>query len=1175
MKANQYPRKNKFLAFLLSVLMLSSTTLGFSACKDGNDSSSSDSSTSEDTTTEEYVDTQEFKNAGFENFDDKNGLHPIVTSPANWTIGRDKDGEGSANESNSASGVVDTSTKKWDTLTTTKVANPYSYTEAQIAEKWKDMSTRDKLEYFKAWEEDDANDGRKRSELSFNETFNIDNEDVPTYKNENGVLVGVDNPRTHDYTAEKETDENYESKVLMLHNNLEKSSYIGTAKKATSESKITLKAGTSAKLSLWVKTAHLKGNTPEGSNSTDVVDVGAYIQIAHSVGSTTMSPIEVKNINTSGVADNNGWVEYEFYLQGSYYVDSTFNVVLGLGHGGSEDKLDYVNGYAFFDDIQCEIIENEDYLKLSANAHKELDIDAKDHQRVFKADQLTSNKIAMNLYGLDEDFSPYGLLDHPLDWKIAPTTQAKDSDYTTRYTAVEQADFEKFGFDPEKIKTYSGLGFDAESDKYEIAENVQVLNDANNAYTTAVYDRVFKDKTFLTSDKALILFSANGVNYTATSPEIVIPEGERRLISFFVKTSELHGATGATVTLHDGENKTSFSAIDTTTLTATSVGEKEIYDGWQQCLFFIHNESKDDQKISLTFNYGATDIIGTTADAYREGFAVFSGFKTKTLSPTEFGFASNTSYSKIVTLSGKDTSTGAGDNGFDTASKSESANIKNGFALPQNYTGVYSDSALLSSKNNSFETNQYKTAGLLNKEFAGSENYGKILTMLGATGTTGAEKWTSVFPYATQPLVIYNDDNAERTKSYGFVGPKTTINANTYKTVSLYVKTTPGATAGIYLTDMSDDTRTSTLSIGRNRVYWYDKNGNVCIKDPTSDDFNKNTDVAFNLQPNGLYTVNENWAGKGSIAPTTYFANLANYEVNEDGDLLIAEGGVSYDYSEKWKHEGNDGIAFYSYNATAKTAYADKDKKNLVYDFSTVANLPVRHEAREATANNFFEIDTDGKLVEVNFFIHTGSEAKTYRLEVFSGTRDGKKVNPANSYVYFDINGWTMDATKFENNTAQYKEDYKKANNGTEMPEGDNYFENTFSFYDSAKYLRYNEGLDEKKVGNQYTDYDATDATAYATHKTAVAYMRHINADQTRYEIYTDYALTDTTVTVDKQEEDKDDETDTDNSGEDALNPLLLISSIAVSAVLVVAIALIIVRKSVSAYRKKHNIYKK
>ncbi|MBR2024092.1 MAG: hypothetical protein IJ996_06235, partial [Clostridia bacterium] len=245
MKANQYPRK-KFLAFLLSILTLTSTAFGFASCGD-EASSSSSSSSSSDTTNEEYVDTDLLKNAGFENFDDNDGNYPIATSPASWSIGRDSDASGTATVSTSASGIVDTKTEKWATLTEKFVTETYKdLTEAQASEKWEEMSTRDKLEYYRDWKADDDNDKRNISSLSFYESFNIDDEDLPVVKNaETDALEGLPNPRTWDYTADKEDDEEYDSRVMMLHNTSSKTNYVGTAYKATSESTVTVKAGTS------------------------------------------------------------------------------------------------------------------------------------------------------------------------------------------------------------------------------------------------------------------------------------------------------------------------------------------------------------------------------------------------------------------------------------------------------------------------------------------------------------------------------------------------------------------------------------------------------------------------------------------------------------------------------------------------------------------------------------------------------------------------------------------------------------------------------------------------------------------------------------------------------------------------------------------------------------------
>src|SRR5699024_130941 len=43
-----------------------------------------------------------------------------------------------------------------------------------------------------------------------------------------------------------------------------------------------------------------------------------------------------------------------------------------------------------------------------------------------------------------------------------------------------------------------------------------------------------------------------------------------------------------------------------------------------------------------------------------------------------------------------------------------------------------------------------------------------------------------------------------------------------------------------------------------------------------------------------------------------------------------------------------------------------------------------------------------GEWVTVTFYLNAGSEAKDYRLEVWSGSRDGSAPNPEGSYVIFD-----------------------------------------------------------------------------------------------------------------------------------------------------------------------------
>ena len=267
---------------------------------------------------------------------------------------------------------------------------------------------------------------------------------------------------------------------------------------------------------------------------------------------------------------------------------------------------------------------------------------------------------------------------------------------------------------------------------------------------------------------------------------------------------------------------------------------------------------------------------------------------------------------------------------------------------------------------------------------------------------------------------------------------------------------------------------------------------------------------------------------------------------------MIADGGVSYDYSDNWKHDGNDQIAFYSYNKAENKAFAYSDNSTPVYDFSTVSALAPRFE--EIKGDNekelFFEVpNTNGEWVTVTFYIYTGEKAKDYRLEVWNGDKNAPASITQEGYVAFDASGVASpsDATAYSK-LLNFEE--RKNNKDVE------YFEGIFSFYDSAKYLRYDASLDENKVGNKY------DETYVAPEKTSVAYLKD------GYKIFVNYNTLETAVTAEVTEDDsttEDEETETTND----TNVWLLASSIAIATVLVFAVISLIVRKVVTKSRKK------
>ncbi|MBQ8295469.1 MAG: hypothetical protein IJX87_03435 [Clostridia bacterium] len=1121
MKTSFKNRKKQLLAIFLS-LMMTSSVAALAACSDSNKNDSSSSSSS--TTTDEEQDNGLIKNATFKTFNKNDGANLIGTSATGWTRSLNSASSGSALSSKSASGIIDVSEEAWANLTQNKVSNIANKTEDEMKALWDtdNITAKDKLEYYEAWE--DANDdGDIDEDLSFYQSFNIDTDDLPTCKNP-GTREGAE-----------------DTNILMIHNeyNSTRNSVeykTGTAQKYTSSSTVTIKAGMSAELSVWVKTSDLECATTNGTTQ-DVVGKGAYISVTHSIGGRTMDAFEVKNI----VADE--WTQYTFFLRGASYIDTTFSVVLGLGKGGGTDRLEYVNGYAFFDDLECNLMPNtanendtdktNNFDSKTEGLETVYDYESTKEEKVIDASASDLKTFALDYYG--DQFSPITFLDTVKDIALTSETSSNGTNYN--------------------VANYPGLeGIATADDVTKLFANVDEMNGSDNKYLASVYKNYFEGKNldFLAEDvddKILMLLSAHGASYTAKSNQIFsVPEDGYLAVSFFVKTSDMNGFTGAGVTLHDGNNKNEFTSIDTTTIDPVEIGSNEdVYQGWQQCFFFVKNETDTEKDFTLSFSFGPTTVIGTTKNQYYAGFAAFTGFTQKEMTAAEFESASSGTYTKIVSLTGTVTEA-EGDSGFDSAAIVPSGAIEEGFANPKNYKGVYSDSAYITNDGMDMTVNQNKTAGLLNKEYA--DNYGDIISAMQEDGS-----WSTLFGNdATQPLVIYNGEGENAAdKPYGFIGQSTTVAANTYKTVSLRVKVSANANAYVYLIDMDDDTHASALSIDRKITYWYDEDGNVCSVDPSSEDFNNKKDVALKLQANGLYKVNASWEGAANVAQedNVYYANLQAYEgFGKEVDLKVAEGGASYNYNDKWDNEGVDGVAYYYKDGNY---HADRacSGKYIVKDLSEIADLPTRYEATTSEGFMFKVAPTNGDWAIVTFYLHTGATAKNYRLEVWNGDRTGGTV-AEDSYVIFDAYTFDdVDETSFADLLKEKEADVDDANK----------FESVFSFFDSASYLRYNEKLDENEVGYAYESYSP------AAQVSGTAYLKY--EGEKEYKLFADYALSDVTVTPDADTDDSTTEDEDDHDHGNSADIWLLASSIAIAVVLLFAVASIIIRKVVQNARKK------
>lgn len=1142
MTNNSKQRKRQLLALFLSAMMTTSFTLALASCTDDDDSSNSTDEETTDTSAEK--DTARLTNGSFEFFDNNDGKKLIITSPGNWS----RSNAAGGSTSKSASGIVNTENEAWKNLTT---ASGEAYDTVDTAEaNWDKLTAYDKLNFYEEQEDED--------ELDFYENFNIDLEDVPT----------CENPGTHYATTDEGADEN--TNVLMIHNNYNVSGKYGTAQRFTSSTTITIQAGTYAELSLWVKTSDLKF----GSKEQDVIaDRGAYIDITQTVGGTTLDTLQVKNINTevqNADGANNGWVQYTFYLQGCSYATSTVKVELGLGQAKvSTNTWEYVSGYAFFDDVECKIYGSDsdtngwDTIATKVDVSNQFDMLTEKDKKIVKADVTDATAFSMDMDKTDTAFVNYNISEG--NNVTTALTEEKANNGKTYVSAVGVAGKE----------VYSGLTLKTTNDfKGILSPN----NLPDHQFVQKISDKLETPDAF-SSSKLILLLSAEGAAYTANvkdSTEFAVKPNEYFALSFFVKTSNLAGHTGAGATLVEVDehgkpvgNESALSSIDTTTNTSVDIdtdeGKQEnIYKGWQQCFFFVENDTDETRYFELKLTYGSTTIIGTKNSDYYGGFAAFANFETRAMSEKEYGYASDGSYAKKFSLKGA-TEEDTDGTFFDEASQvggnvehgvqiDGNDDIVKGLASPVNFKGVYGGSGFVTDDETNIEESWYsevngnKLAGLINKKEL--DNWDNNVYN-NAIKSAIADKIGD----ATQPLLIYNN----QATSYGFIGKNQTISANTYATVSVRVMVSADAQANVYLIDTDDKSHKNALSWSSGVTYWYDDDGNICTVDPTSKEFKK-TDVAFKLQSNGLYQVNTKWSGYATsgVNANDYFANLSNYEKDEvTNDLLVAEGGVSYDYNAKWQNDGNDGIAFYYKDGVY---YAYSNYTTPVKDLATVTGLTPRYDAQaEKTLATKVE-NTDGKWVTVTFYIHTGSVAKNYRLEVWSGTRDGF-ANPANSFVMFDASGaTTLTADTFASLVDASKEKIDDENLGDDY--NGSYLKGVYSFYDAKDFLRYDSTIDENEVGSSYESYLSS------VYEEGTAYMLYEDNVQLIKATFVDFNLSEQTVEPDVEEEETEEEVEEESSTSET-NMWLLISSIIIAVVLLLAVVSIIVRKFVEKARKK------
>lgn len=1225
----------------------------------------------EDDKTTTKLDSQVIKNGNFEFYSDNKGLYPI-SNPENWSGGTN--GSSSA----SMSGVIDTSKKRWDYLTDTTLPQTLKdNNDLKSDDKNKkdyNGALADDMPYknpHKATESSASDEDKEYIRNPYTHKYSYDGEGkvidsadgsaVTTYEDEDGKL----------YLDEK-LETPLETSVLMIHN-YRSSYYTGTEGYFSSSTTTTLEAGTAAEISLWVKTSDLYFDGSKAERTEVQSERGAYIKVNTQVGGNSLDSFIIKNIDTEKLntdGANNGWVQYTVYVEASNFADTAVSLTLGLG----QDDIYTVEGYAFFDDVTLTKYLNRaemeekcaafgEKIDIAAGTNVSYPLAPDDAKTEFRVDKVTYNTNGSD-GGYIEKTDENNFADRHFFIDLASST-AEDAleisasgitagltveeTSTGKYVSANNADGNQYksdfnaldngapdAFIPNKLGK-KGLNVkddllthttitDAEDWKIDAGDYTDLLTDA---LKTAVKLPGVENN----STSALVILSARGAAYEAqitNDQKFKLAKDEYALISFWVKTSDMNGASAARFTVVDVDDKTNKSefGVDSTTESLVNIGDNEnVYNGWVKCFIRVSNTSDTDKTFKIIVNFGNTTIKGTTTSSYTAGWMAMTNLSFTPLDKDVYGYSSGAS--RAATLTFSDTTPNTTHN-FDTelGDKNE---IKDNLAIPSAYTGVYGNSLNIAPNGNAADkddydkTNSNSYAGILNKENFTNGNYtgdwyNKLTNITVDSGED--DLWNKYFDkYSVQPLLIVNTANnfgrENKIYNYGYIGNPATVSANGYVAVSVRVKASAGAIANVYLVE-NGVAGNKVLNYALPKYnFWYDDNGNILKGEPdeNASSAKKKENIAYTLRADGLY---EN--GDGKLYANFY--NLSKYYdirfehetfFNENGEQVnfenLVQGETYYANAQKTAYAphhlvagGNGNNKVYEYNGgvdgETTYCYLEKNKVNknkvvygvdtsvakLRYDNSFAENIPYRFTIDTTTEAGAKYAD---KWVTVTFYIHGGSEAKSYKLELWSGKRDEQssyKDGAADSYVVFDYSNISLDQASYNELVGAYTNDiladYREKIEG-ELADGDgtiadleklatdkstlyNYIATyyTFSLYDSEAFIPFNaETAEKNQTGYSYS---------YSDNKESLAVLKVEDGDNLTMSAFIDYSVIDKDIEIIGVPTVPDNNTNDDtNKNDTPVNVWLLAASIALVAAIFVAIAAIFIRDFVKKHRHK------
>ena len=557
-------------------------------------------------------------------------------------------------------------------------------------------------------------------------------------------------------------------KILMIHN-VSSVAGRGTAQNFVSSSSLSTTTGY-AKLSVWVNTKDLKSlqqNQP----------YGAYISVNNNL-SSSRSPFVLKNINTNGV-----WANYVIYLETSDYCKSTFTVTVGLGFGSDTYRAEYVEGFAYFDEIHFEEIDKETFETETADVA---------NTNVYSLFDSTGETVEADTLKVSQFENSYVAND---DGKAT----------TVKYIyshLMESTPFEN---------TYTG----DYNKVYQHGEDYLTGATAGIAeFNTLAIDGVVNP--YGEKAKTAYIKLANPSSYSITSNVIEIADGAFKQFNFMTNVDvAITGQPGAKIEVEEvsSDGSTVYGTVAVATDYNTySTDEKQ--NVWKKVSVFVSNDLGTSKYIRFKFTLGPTDNVFDASNYnLTQGYALFTGFNERTLPENEYNIVSSEAdYKSTITLgyeypNGPEKPEEETEDFAFNATHATSTTIKTNLAQGvTDYTGVVGEHTMVGGTQNAY-TDANVVSGVANSKYVTTYT---MLTDAEKDAILGLAGETTI-----QPLVIKNT----AATSYGYLGSQLTFSANTTNLVSVQVKVLEGATAYVYLANADPLSYFGVLEVNEEQLY--------------------------------------------------------------------------------------------------------------------------------------------------------------------------------------------------------------------------------------------------------------------------------------------------------------------------------------------------------------------